>query len=107
MVYMNAKNNLEADALDNFREMAASGSTPDVNVLVELGRPKKHITTDDGASGVMRFRVAKDQEPVPGPRVVDLTHNPELSDMGSRQALQDFVSWSIRNYPAQKYMLVI
>jgi hypothetical protein len=39
MVFMNAKNNLEADALANFREIAIVGSIPKVNVVVELGRP--------------------------------------------------------------------
>lgn len=84
MVYMNAKNNLEPDALENFNEMANRGSTPDVNILVQMGRPLKHTSlAAESWSGVLRFRVAKDQEPVPSQAVVDLRGKPELSDLGS------------------------
>lgn len=108
MVFLNAKNNLEADGLVNFREIAAIGSSSDVNVLVEMGRPKTHITTDaEGWDGVLRFRVAKGQQPVPERALMDLRGNPALSDMGSPIALQDFVDWSITKYPAKRYMLVI
>jgi hypothetical protein len=108
MVFLNAKNNLEDDGLANFREMAATGSSSDVNVLVEMGRPKKHITTDaEGWDGVLRFRITEGQEPVPKQALVDLRGNPTLSDMGSPAALQDFVEWSIAEYPAKRYLLVI
>jgi hypothetical protein len=108
MVFLNAKNNLEADGLVNFREMAATGSSSDVNVLVEMGRPKTHVTTDaEGWDGVLRFRITKGQQPVPEQALVDLRGNPALSDMGSPAALQDFVEWSIAKFPAKRYMLVI
>ena len=108
MIYMNAKNNLESDAIANFREIAATGSSKDVNVVVEMGRPKTHVTTDAGGwSGVLRFRASRNQEPVPANAIVDLRKKTALSDMGSFAALQDFVVWSVRNYPAKKYMLVI
>ncbi len=108
MIYMNAKNNLESDAIANFREIAASGSSKDVNVIVEMGRPKVHVTTDAGNwSGVLRFHVSQNQEPLPKNAVADLRSKPTLSDMGSFVALRDFVDWSVRNYPAKKYMLVI
>ncbi len=108
MIFMNAKNNLEADALDNFAEIAGNGSTPEVNVLVEMGRPLDHVTTAaENWSGVLRFRVTKGQEPVPEQAVADLRDKPDLSDLGSLRALQDFVDWSVQTYPAKKYMLVI
>jgi len=109
MVYMNAKNNLEADALANFREMAEVGGSDRVNVLVEFGRPKLHVTEEEeGWDGVLRFKVEQGQAPIPSAAIVDLrSDTPELSDMGSPRALQDFVSWSMQSYPAKKYMLVI
>jgi hypothetical protein len=108
MVYMNAKNNLEPDAIANFREIAGIGSTAKVNVLVEMGRPKSHYTSEaEGWSGVLRFLVKKGQEPVLAVAVADLRTSPELSDLGSPAALDDFINWSIEKYPAKKYMLVI
>lgn len=108
MVFMNAKNNLEPDAIENFNEIASRGSTSDVNVLVEMGRPVAHFTeAAEKWSGVLRFLVKKNQEPVPSQAVVDLRGKPELSDLGSPAALQDFVDWSVQTYPAKRYMLVI
>ncbi|KJC57516.1 hypothetical protein UP10_28455 [Bradyrhizobium sp. LTSPM299] len=108
MVFMNGKNSLEADALANFREIAAIGSTSKVNVVVEMGRPSAHVTHEaEGWSGVLRFNVKKGQAPVPASAVLDLRRNPALSDMGSPAALDDFINWSLEKYPAKKYMLVI
>ena len=108
MIFMNAKNNLEADALDNFSEIAGNGSTSEVHVLVEMGRPVDHVTTDAGNwSGVLRFHVTKGQEPVPEQAIEDLRGKPNLSDLGSVSALQDFVDWAVQKYPAKKYLLVV
>ncbi|MDX8540092.1 clostripain-related cysteine peptidase [Mesorhizobium abyssinicae] len=109
MVFMNAKNNLEPDAITNFEEMASVGSTANLNILVQMGRPKVHETVEAGNwAGVLRFRVTKGQEPVPADAAMDLRGGPAiLSDLGSREAFQDFVEWSIRTYPARRYMLII
>lgn len=108
MVFMNGKNNLEADAIQNFREIASVGSTDKINVLVEFGRPKSHITEEaEGWSGVLRFHVKKGQQPVPSVSVMDLRKKPDLSDMGSPTALNDFIDWSVKQYPAKKYMLIV
>ncbi|WP_050418986.1 clostripain-related cysteine peptidase [Bradyrhizobium tropiciagri] len=108
MIFMNAKNNLEPDAIENFNEIASRGSTPDVNVVVEMGRPAVNITeAAEKWSGVLRFYVRQNQEPVPSQAVVDLRGKPELSDLGSPRALQDFVDWAVETYPAKRYMLVI
>ncbi len=40
MIYMNAKNNLECDGLNNFKQIASVGGSADVNVVVEFGRPR-------------------------------------------------------------------
>ncbi|WOH63818.1 clostripain-related cysteine peptidase [Bradyrhizobium sp. BWA-3-5] len=108
MVFMNAKNNLEADAIANFREIANVGTTSRVNLVVEMGRPRHHYTSEaEGWSGVLRFLVKKGQTPVPSAAVADLRNAPDVSDLGSLVALNDFVNWSIDRYPATRYMLVI
>jgi hypothetical protein len=108
MVFMNAKNDLEPDALANFREIASIGGTSKVNIVVELGRPTANIVAEYGPwSGVLRFKVEKGMTPIPDHAVADLRANPQLSDLGSSVALDDFIMWSAAKFPAKKYMLVI
>ncbi len=38
MVYMDGDCNLEADAINDFNEMASVGSTSDINIVVQFGR---------------------------------------------------------------------
>lgn len=40
LVFLNAKNNLEVFSFANFLQMAAVGSSAEVNILVEYGRPQ-------------------------------------------------------------------
>ena len=104
MVFMNAKNNLEEDAIHNFLQIANVGSTPAVNVVVEMGRPKKHYDSSfDGWSKTLRFRVTKDMTPIVSNAVVDLGD----TDMGDGRSLAAFVEWARATYPAERYMLVL
>lgn len=108
IIFMNGKNNLEADAIQNFREIASVGSSDKINVVVQFGRPKSHVTDEaEGWSGVLRFHVKKGQQPVPSASVMDLRNRADLSDMGSPVALNDFINWSVKGYPAKRYMLVV
>ena len=115
MVYMNAKNNLECDGLDNFAQIATVGGSASVRVVVEFGRPKNVIANDGTRKskyrcadrqpwdGVLRFDVTKDQKPLPSTALADLGS----ADMGSAATLKDFVSWARTQYPANHYLLVI
>lgn len=106
MIYMNGKNNLEPDAIANFLQLAEIDSTPNINVIVEMGRPKNHYTNDYGAwSGVRRFRVTKNSEPTANAAVSALSD--QQSDMGSATTLADFVRWAREAYPAKHQMLII
>lgn len=109
MVYMNAKNNLEPFALSNFYSMAAVGSTPEVSVVAQLGRPSSfRYTEEDGNwSGVYRFLVNKSTKPRPEHALVDVAKLGESNDMGSPLALKQFIQWAKRTHPAKRYMLVI
>ncbi|MGY3591492.1 hypothetical protein ACVIGB_008929 [Bradyrhizobium sp. USDA 4341] len=108
MVYMNGKNNLEVDAIDNFYSMATVGGSDRVNLVVEMGRPEKHYTDSDEAwSGVLRFLVKRDTKPRPGEAVGDLRQSGKVVDMGAPETLADFLDWSMKRYPATHYMLII
>src|SRR5262245_12773339 len=108
MVFLNGKNNLEPFAFRNYKQMYQVGSTDQVNVLVEFGRPQRHYTPSSFPEGgnwskTLRFRVEKDKKALEGNALEDLGK----VDMGKGTTLTDFVAWSKANYPAKRYLLVI
>lgn len=104
LVFLNAKNNLEQYAFDNFAQMAKVGSTNEVNIVVEFGRPKQHYFKGfEDWSKTLRFRVEKGQTPIPKNALEDCGH----TDMGDPASLATFVEWGMKKYPAKHTMLVI
>lgn len=92
MVYMAGDNNLESAAMVDLKEMAKVGSTSDVNIVVQLDRERDNITK--------RIRVLKKGHTSPTLLL------PE-TDTGDPAVLTDFFQWSVANYPADRYMLVL
>jgi len=91
IVYMAADNDLFSFANDDLTEMAAVGSTDRVNVIVIF---------DGNAQGDSNYyKVEKDG-------LVGLK-NPGEFNMGDPETLINGVTWSMENYPADKYMLII
>ncbi|WP_237478622.1 clostripain-related cysteine peptidase [Lichenibacterium dinghuense] len=111
MIFMNGKNNLEPDALDNFHDMAKVGSSDHVNFVVELGRPKRvpHVTDarDGDWSGVRRYLVSKGSSPVVAQSLLDVGAGGGDVDMGRPKALAEFLHWARTEFPARHYMLVM
>jgi hypothetical protein len=108
LIYMNGKNNLEKDALDNFHDIAKIGGTSSVNFVVELGRPASHYTSADGGwSGVKRFLITAGTQPVESAALEDLEQNGESTDMGSADTLSRFIGWGVSKFPASRYMLIV
>jgi Clostripain family len=108
MIYMNAKNNLESDAINNFYSMATVGSTSQINIVAELGRPQNHYTNSNGGwSGVRRFLITRTTRPIQSDAISDPSKEGQSTDMGSPQALSDFMDWSMARFPAKRYMLII
>ena len=105
MVYVNAKNNLETYGLKDVNEMEMVGSTPEVNIVAELGRINGYATNDGDWKGSRRYLVQKDSDlnKINSPVVMEILK----SDMGNWQNLVEFVKWSQARYPAQRYALVV
>src|SRR5256885_14448337 len=93
MVYLNAKNNLEDESIVNFRQMAETGSTDDVNVILDYGRTQwQHA---------YRMRITKgmpvdSSPPTTSTDVIDLGDQ----DMGAVTTLRSFVADASKAYPA-------
>jgi hypothetical protein len=104
LVFLNAKNNLEPFAFPNFEQMASIGSTPEVNLVVEMGRPKNHYSFKFGAwSKTLRFLIERNAVPTEAKAIEDLG----ATNMGDAGSLVDFVRWGRKTYPAKRTMLVI
>ena len=90
LYYMDGKNNLANMAQHSFNTLDQVGSDPNVNLVAELGLPKK-----SAFRGLMTGTGTKQMEEVAKP------------DMGSSQHLQEFLEWGIKKYPAEHYALVL
>lgn len=105
MVYLDADNNLEAAGIDDMNEMEEFGSTDDVNIVVQMDRIRDYDSTNGDWDDCRRFYIEKDLDR-------DTITSPEQGrlgevNMGDPETLIDFVSWSVKNYPAQKYALIL
>ena len=105
MVYVNAKNNLEEYGLKDINEMELVGSTPELNIVAELGRINGYSSSDGDWKGSRRYLVQKDADTsrIASPVVMEIPK----SDMGNWKNMVEFVKWSQARYPAQRYVLVI
>ena len=109
MFFVNGKNNLETSALTDVNHLEQLGTTPAVNITVELGRMKGLQEGDDASdgdwTGVRRYLITRDTDAAHiASRPLDVR---EKADMGDWKELADFISWSKRNFPAKRYMLLI
>lgn len=102
MVYLDADNNLENFGIDDFVEMAAVGSTNNVNVVVQFDR----MPGDDSRFGdwtdTRRGLVRSGDTPTQfwGNSLGEI-------NMGDRTTLSSFVNWSMSNYQANNYALIV
>ena len=103
MIFLNADNNLEPDALSNFSDIAKIGSTDKVNVVVQFDRNGQYAVTDPQWTQTLRFLVKKEMVPSPATAVQDIGE----ADMGDGAVLKAFVDWAKANYPARRYFLEI
>jgi len=92
MVYMAADNDLSIAGESDLAEMRAVGSTADVNVLVELDH--------QGGRGTSRYLIRRDGADE------DRIHLGE-TDSADPKVLTSFAAWAIRNYPAERYALIL
>ncbi|MDG6223987.1 MAG: clostripain-related cysteine peptidase [Candidatus Thermoplasmatota archaeon] len=109
MVYLAADNNLESAGIEDVNEMERVGSTSEVDIIVQMDRWETEDSSDDTTNGdwtgCRRFRVEKDTD-------TQIMGSPMLEDlgevnMGDPQVLIDFVIWSMDNFPARNYALVL
>lgn len=103
MVYMNADNDLEEYGIADFLEMAAVPNSERINVLVQMDRSPLYTEQFGNWTQTLRFNIKQNMNPNVSEAMMDLGEQ----NMGDPLVLRDFISWSKRNFPADKYMLII
>lgn len=96
MHYSAADNNLTSYLVTDVNEMEKVGSTPNMNIVVQL---------DKGGSDCKKYYLEPDGD-------MKVINSPMLEDMGSvnmsdPKVLGDFISSTMKKYPAEHYALII
>jgi len=116
MIYLDADNNLESAGIDDINEMEIVGSSSDINIVVQIDRIPYSVLAsnnqgyaDDISNSnwttTRRYYITQDFDPVQ----INSQLKSDLGElnMGDPQTLVDFASWTVTEYPAKKYLLVI
>jgi hypothetical protein len=96
---------LEENMWFDVNEMELVGSTPEMNIVVQIDRYSEAFTGDGDWTDARRYLITQDNDlsRLASPVVQSLGE----VDMGNSQTLIDFVTWSMENYPAKKYALIM
>ena len=93
MVYLAGDNNLSAAGEKDLDEMRGVGSTDDVHVVAEFDRIGESHETE-------RYHIQRDG-------LEERVESVGETDSGDPQVLLDFIEWAAREYPAERYALVL
>jgi hypothetical protein len=105
MVYMDGDGDLEEYGILNMNQMETLGSDANVNMVVQFDRGPGFDYTNGDWQDTRRYLVTKDDNQ-------QLISSPVLQqmgevDMGTPEALTDFITWATSRYPADRYLMVL
>lgn len=106
MLYQDADDKiLEEDIYIDLNEVERIGSSDAVNIVAQIDRYKGGFSGDGNWTGARRYYVTQDDdlERLGSRAVADLGE----VNMSDGQTLVDFVTWTVENYPADKYALIM
>ena len=97
MIYVDGDNDLDPYAIQNINSMELVGSTDKVKIIVQYD--------SYGYAGARRYYITKDYDQVniTSPIIEDIGE----VNMGTGETLVDFIQFCTKNYPAQKYSLIL
>ena len=106
MVYQDADDQaLEQDIFIDMNEMERIGSTDNVRIITQLDRFRGGFSGTDNWFSARRYLVLYDDDlyTISSDLLMDLGE----ADMADGSTLVDFVTWTVQNYPADRYMLIM
>lgn len=108
LVYLDADNDLETAGIHNFNQMETIGSTRDVRVVVQMDRKDGDGAYNDSWTDTRRYLIVRDAD-TRTMHSLRLDEDQPLGElnMADPQTLRDFVTWGMREFPADHYCLII
>ncbi|ETR67646.1 MAG: hypothetical protein OMM_05032 [Candidatus Magnetoglobus multicellularis str. Araruama] len=103
MIYLDADNNLESDGIDDFLEIATTGSDENINYVVQMDRINDYSDKYGDWTDCKRFHIEKNMVPTEQNALESLGE----VNMGDPETLSDFIQWAMTSYPAQQYALIL
>jgi len=107
MIYLDGDNNLESAALNDFLEISDVGSTDEISLIVLLdrwnGTGSDDNTSYDDWTEARIFYVDKSEQPYADKADIALGE----INMGSYSSIVRLVNYSVQNYPAEHYALIL
>ena len=106
MLYQDADDQiLEKDIYIDLNEAERVGSSENVHIVAQMDRFRGGFSDDGDWTSARRYYVTRDNDltRIGSQLVADLGE----VDMGSGDSLVDFVSWSVANFPADRYILIM
>jgi hypothetical protein len=109
MVYLDGDNNLESAGIDDFWEMSSVGSDSNVNIVVQFDRIPGYDSSFDNWKNCQRFLVTAGMVPTVANAISDWGDGQggREVNMADPQTLIDFVEWTMDNYPANNYAVIL
>ena len=106
MLYQDADDKiLEQDIYLDLNEAERIGSSQRVNIVAQVDRFRGGYQGDGDWTGTRRYYIRQDNNLQ---RLgSDLVEEMGEADMAEGQTLVDFVRWSVENYPADRYALIL
>ena len=102
LVYVAGDNNLATSAAIDINEMEMVGSSDDVNIIVQVEYSSTY--TPSMPTSTLRGKITKDSDTETITSQLESIGN---RDMGSKEALTEFINWGVSNYPAEHTALVL
>lgn len=107
MVFLNGDNNLYEDAINDLNEIETIGSTQDVNIIVQMDLVSSDYWYSPPWSDTRRYYITQDNSSnITSTKVWPESGTTEV-DMGDPQSVVDFVQWTVTQYPANNYALIL
>lgn len=94
MVYMAGDNSLDPEGVTDLKEMKKVGSSDKLNIVAQFDRVAGHVAR--------RYYLRKG-----GVVTGDAVDSLGAVNTGDPKCLIDFIQWAIKNYPADRYLLVL
>lgn len=106
MFYQDADDQtLEQDIFTDLNEAERIGSTDKVNLVAQIDRYSGGFKGYQNFTGAVRFHLTQDDD-------LERINSEVLDDMGEvnmaeGDVLADFVTWAVKQYPADRYILIL